>query len=435
LTLLYAVPSSAAVTWIVRVDPLGRQRHALTKSIVVAALVFALFGSVVRDRLAQYNGNYSGFLLVSARVFDANPVVNGRADIRRSLILTDDGGYDGQFAYFAMFDPLLRRFRGNPSRYREVVDVPPYRFGRIGYSLFARLVAVGHWPAYPQVMIWLVLTSLAVATGLLAWSVQQEGLTPMLGGILLAVPGFWSALQSGLPEPIAAATLIAALLFSWSNRLVPAAAFFAASLLIRETGIVALGCVIAGLSLSGRARQAAWISGISLAPLVLWRLYVGWVLLPDWGISGFFYRPPVGLPVGGIITLWSSIARGLLGSTSHAFVRASIVFPLLLIGGLALAAGLTWKVRTAVNVAALFYAIAAISLVFDTVWIHVGNAQRTTFELFVMLALSVVWIKEYPAWLRSGLAAFWMAAFAYTFWGAYDASYVRETVLTAFLRF
>ena len=37
--------------------------------------------------------------------------------------------------YFATFDPLLRVYRNSPITYRRFMDAPPYRFGRIGFSL------------------------------------------------------------------------------------------------------------------------------------------------------------------------------------------------------------------------------------------------------------------------------------------------------------
>ena len=108
---------------------------------------------------------------------------------------------------------------------------------------------------------------------------------------------------------------------------------------------------------------------------------------------------------------------------------AGLTYPVVIIGGLALATTLVLTCPSAINVAALCYAIMAISLNFQTVWLHVGNGQRGTYELFLMLALSSVAVRSCPNGLRAGLIGFWSLTAAYVFWCAYDATYIR-TVLS-----
>jgi hypothetical protein len=115
----FSVPASA------------RKWTSVAVGLLVVCLVTACYGSYVRYQLRNdYHGNYSGFLQLSEDTFDSNPLVRDRPDIRRSLLLRGDNGYDGQFMYYMTFDPFMRRF----DSYRTVVDYPPYRFGRIGFS-------------------------------------------------------------------------------------------------------------------------------------------------------------------------------------------------------------------------------------------------------------------------------------------------------------
>jgi hypothetical protein len=132
------------------------------------------------------------------------------------------------------------------------------------------------------------------------------------------------------------------------------------------------------------------------------------------------------------MTLWGLIAHGEYHPDPPE-LRAAMVFPLVLMGGLAVAALLIWKAPNAVTLAAGFYALSAVSLAYESVWIAVGNAQRTTYELFIMLALAVLTIKAYPRWLRVVLIGFWIGTGAYVLWGAYDAPYIREAALGPYL--
>ena len=76
--------------------------------------------------------------------------------------------------------------------------------------------------------------------------------------------------------------------------------------------------------------------------------------------------------------------------------------------------------------AAAIYGLIAISLNLPAIWVHVSNAQRGTFELFVMLAFSMLAVREYPRVLRLATIGFWSFSFVYIFFLGYDAGYIRS---------
>jgi hypothetical protein len=380
----------------------------------------------VRD---AYRGNYSGVLLVSRHYFDGNPLFDSRDDVRKALVLEPGGGYDAQFMYFAAFDPFLRAFKDRPAMYRRVMDQAPYRFGRIGYSWLTYVVSGGRWERYPATMVWLVLSSLALAAFILALMAQEDGLTPALGALVIAVPGFWQSAQVGLPEPIAAATLLAGIFLLSHQRRWLAGGMFALSLLIRETGAVMVGCAVVATMMAGRKREAVVVALLAGAPVLAWRLYVAWILFPDWGLQGLLPDASnFGWPFEGIGDLWKSIAQGQYFLGRYALSLAGITYPLLLVGGFDLAVVLAATRRDSTSVAALIYAILAICLNYAAVWIYLGNGQRVTYELFLALALSALSIRAYSRPLRTGLIAFWSCSLAYVFFLAFDASYIRAAL-------
>ena len=394
------------------------------------ALLFIVvaFGSVLAGRLS-YHGSYSGFLHVSRETFDRNPLLKDRDDVRRSLVLEDGDGYDGQFFYYAVYDPFLRRFRDRPAEYRAFIDVPPYRFGRIGYSWLAKAFSANRWQWYPPTMVWLVFLSIVACAVILGLMAVDAGLTPALAALVVLVPGFWQSLQYGLPEPIAAATLLAGYLCVSRRWWYGAGLLFALSLLIRETGILFVLSVAGAALVSERPRDIARFLLLSLGAVCLWRLYVGWMLFSDWGVEAFLLNPhDFGPPFSGIIKLWSMIARGQYYPGVSDLSRAAIWYPVLLAVAATFAAVAAVAAPSAASIAAACYAAIAVSLNFDNIWVHVGNAQRGTFELFVMLALVSLGFRSFGRLARWMIIAFWAFTGAYVFFGAFDATYIREAL-------
>jgi hypothetical protein len=435
LGLLFLGPAYAGCRWLCQPGVAVRGQWVLfTRSVLVGLLVLGVYGTVVADRLREsYQGNYSGFLMVSARMFDRNPLLNTRADVRQSLVLDEGGGYDGQFMYFAAFDPFLRAFHDRPTAYRTVMDGAPYRYGRIGFSLLTRLLSAGRWQWFPVTMVWIVVGSLCLCAMLLAWTATANGQSPAIGALVVLVPGFWQSVQTGLPEPLAAAMLIGGCLCLLRGWPVWAGVLFGASLLVRETGVLAVGALVVASLLSGRRREALMLGLISAAPVLLWRLYVAWILHPAFGVEALISHPPdLGWPLAGVRDLWLSIAQATYFPGVPELSRAGIVYPVLLVCGCALAAVLVIRRPNPLSVAALLYGILAICLNFEFIWVHVGNAQRGTYELFVMLALSSAGSREYPSWLRNALRVFWGASAAYIFLAGFDALFIRSSLGLSF---
>ena len=206
---------------------------------------------------------------------------------------------------------------------------------------------------------------------------------------------------------------------------------FALSLLIRETGVLFVLSVAGAAFVSERPRDIARFLLLSLGAICLWRLYVGWMLFGDWGAEAFLFNPhDFGPPFSGIVKLWSTIARGQYYPAVSDLARAGIWYPVLLMGAAALAAMVAIVVPSAASIAAVCYALIALSLNFDSMWVQVGNAQRGTFEVFIMLALVSLKFRSFGGAARWMLTAFWALTAAYVFFGAFDAFYIRAALLS-----
>lgn len=397
-------------------------RRRLGACLLTGLVIGAAFHGVVRARLAPFDGNYSALLVIERGRFERSPLVAHRQDLRDTLVL-DESGYDGQFMYYMALDPLLRQFKDDPQQYGLVVDAPAYRYGRIGFSWMAAIAALGRWQYLPGTMAWLVIVGLALAGVVLARLAQAHGRPAALGLLVLLVPGFWQSIQVGLPEPIAAALIIAGCFAFTRQRYATAAVALALSLLVRETGAIIVICLAAALWRQGGARRAiAWLAATA-APVVCWRLYVGSVLYPALGAAAFFQNPRnLGMPYEGVWTMVSASWGGTYFDGHTDMVRAALWFPVALTVGLAAALRLFWSRRDALSVAACLYGLMAVSLDYAAVWVHVGNGQRGSYELFVAMALlTATSARTQSRTDRLVTWAFWVVTASYVFYGAFDA--------------
>lgn len=407
----------------------SRRWRPLIASTATAAVVLLAYGLVMRSTARELDGQYSGLLRVSAQTFDGVPFLHDRADVRESLLLLPDAGYDAQFQYFAMFDPLMRRYPTEPQLYRRVADSPPYRFGRIGFPLLARALAGDHWQLYPGTMVLLVWGSVGLAALALALIAIRAGATPLWGLLVLAIPGFWQSIRVALPEPVAAALLLFGYLCVLSKRTVLATLLFAASLLVRETGVVLVLAIALLTSANDMSKRSRALLVSSALPIVLWRIYVASVLWPDWRWEGLLYSPHVmTLPFVGLAGLWGDLLRGQHYPEVPVLVRGAIWFPLLLVA----VAATTWPVARAhgraVGAALVAYAVMALSFTHLTVWSHVGNGQRASYEVFVLLAVATIPFHRYSTAVKAALATCWGGAVLYLLFGAHDALSTRSAL-------
>lgn len=396
----------------------------------IALLVMAVYGIAIRQAAAEVDGRISGLLRVSERVFDRMPLMQGRPEVRPGLFLFPDNGYDAQFHYFALFDPLMRQYSNHPRRYRDVADAPPYRFGRIGFPWLTRAIAGSRWEQYPAVMVALVWLGIGLSTLALALIALQAGRHPAWGLLVLAIPGFWQSVRVTLPEPLAGGLFLLGYWCVRSRRVAAATALFAASLLVRETGVLLVLAVVfltRASELSWRGRAAVFSA---LVPLAAWRGYVCWVLWPDWGWQGVFYSPhSLGVPFAGLMELWSTVSSGTYHPGVPEVARAAIWYPVLLLGAAVAGLVLVPRVERSLGGALALYTLIALSLSYPVIWVHVGNGQRASFEMFVMLAIASVRYRDFPRPLRWGLAAVWAGAGLYLLYGAFDAASTRGALL------
>ena len=400
------------------------------QAIAVGAVTGALFLSfAVRQVTERYESQVSGLLVISNMFFDKSPMALERSDIAPTLRFSDGSGYDGQFFYFMTFDPFLENFRNDPVRYREYIDYPPYRYGRIGFSLLTKALSLNRSALYPVAMVALVIASLALCGVLLAMIAERHGWSSWFGLLTVLIPGFRQTVDWTLPEPLAVALVLGAYLCLVNQRWWAGAALLSACMLVRETSGVFVVALAAGVFVAGKRREAAIISLIAFVPVLLWKMFVGSVFWPVYGLEGVMPHPDdLGLPFAGVWQLWSAMARGDQWDRLWESARAGVAYSILTTAAATLAWIAAIRRPNPVAVTAAVYGLLTIAYNYEAVWLAVANAQRLTIDLFVALAL--VFLQ--PAGRRVLVVpfiVFWCATAWYVFFGSYDTEFFRGSLL------
>lgn len=361
---------------------------SIASAVAVGAVVLLGFWAVPRWQLSRmYENNYSGFLHIEADFFDKNPLVAGSPGLRETLRMGEDG-YDGELMYFLAFDPLATAFADRPATYVDVVGATPgYRMGRIGFSMLTSLVTGGDWRQFPRAMVWLVIAATGLCAVALSLLAQRAGKRAAYGFLVLLIPGFWVSIQTGLPEPIAAAALLWGILLLELGLPLLGGLCLGGSLLVRETGVLAvLWVAFHCWRTRGRSRGLT-VAVAGLVPMTVWRLYLGWRLWPAFGMASILAKSPSDIPGRGIVQMWQTVLAGDYWPHVWRLGFSARSFSLLLL--MAALGSLFWFRRgaLALGTVTIVYALSALMLDFPAVWAHVWNAERTTFELFVLTAV------------------------------------------------
>lgn len=356
----------------------------------VCVLVGLFFYSSMYQLYRQY-GDYSGFLQLSKRWTSQNPFLNERPELKRQLKIYERG-YDGQFMYFISFDPFLRRFSDDLFRYRKWIDNPPYRYGRIGFPLLTAAVSWNEPARFPRSMIYLIVVSNIVAVFFLAKIALLYRRSPLWALAYLLIPAFSVSLRLGLPESIAAAFLLGGIFFYLRKEVLISALFFACTLLVRETGAIAVLFLSAFELFRNRNRRTALILGLSLLPLLMWRISLSWRMFSDYGLLAIPIRGgDLTIPFAGMIRLWFEVGKG---DYTGGSAMSAILYPAILSFALVLSLFNLRRNRGAFSLLFTAYALFAICFSYAKVWCYIPNGERVAYEVFVLLCIAFFSVAE-----------------------------------------
>jgi hypothetical protein len=388
------------------------------KLLIVHAVAFAFFCCAMLYFLDRHT-NYSGFLYLSEKYIAENPLLKDRKDLKRSLDLAEKG-YDGQFMYTMTFDPFLSRFKDKPKMYLKVVDNPPYRYARIGYPLLTKIFSLDRPELYPKTMIYLILASHLILVFFLVCILRFYNRNPFLALLYALIPGFLLSLMFGLPESIAAAFLMGGFWFYLSEKRWAAAAFLAASVLVRETGLLMIFCLVCYEWWKKKNNRAGLILACSVLPYMFWRLFLAMRLFKQFGARTFYTSGNLSIPFSGLWEICSAFFHGQYPNGVSGLLYALILLAVFLVSLFVFI-----RNKNITTVCLLAYSVFAVSLSYRMVWAGLPNGERVTYEVFLFLLAALATPEVWRSKARYAILGLFAVLFFYSYFFASAADCFR----------
>ncbi|GAP20097.1 hypothetical protein ADM99_09800 [Leptolinea tardivitalis] len=184
-------------------------------------------------------------------------------------------GYDGQFAY---------QIAVNPAGAAPYLDIPAYRYQRIGYPILSRWLSLGNPGVIPWMMIFINMTSLTLGTLATEWLLTEHNHNRWFALVYGLFAGQLLSLRLDLTEPMAFMLVQWGVLFFDRKRLGWSGFFFALAGLTRElTLLFPAACTLSLLFHNKKWKGAGWGLAV-LAPFAAWQIFLfNW--LGNWGVN------------------------------------------------------------------------------------------------------------------------------------------------------
>jgi len=341
--------------------------------VLIASLVC---GGVVYRQAQRFDGNLSGFICLGDRFLPPAQLPAG------ALVLKDSDGYDGTFFYVIARDPLIL---GEPAPF---LDVPAYRYQRVGYPALVWLAALGRRARLPAAMVGVNLA--AVLAGLLGVAAlcRLRGTTPWYALFYVFLSGLTIGLLRDLAGPVAMAWLVWAVVAHAAGRYGTAGVLMAGAVLTRETLAVMLPVFWFDALVLRRAGRRGWLELLPLLPLLGWKAYVAARFgAAPWEAGARNLGPP-------FVALADHL-RAVLGSPGHAPAE-KVYLVLFLAASLLTVLLAAWELsrrRDAVALGLLGFSLLPVVLS-GLVWVEPWAYGRVLLPGAVFLLLSLVWSRN-----------------------------------------
>jgi hypothetical protein len=337
--------------------------------VTVVALVLTLS---ITLNLRTDGGNLTGFIEFGSTFAHATHPPSGALVGSRS-------GYDGQFFYVQVLDPLLLH-DSTVNAMRATGEA--FRLQRVGYPALAAVLAGGQPSAIPFALLAVnVLVLLAVAAAFATYA-RRQGWSTMWALAFALMPGMLLATARDLSDPLAIAGLLSGLLLWRGGRRWPAALALTVAVLTREVMMLAVVGVAAEACVRGyRARVAggAWrATAVQVWPVIVipTAVFAAWLAYVMARYGGPIGGAGLGLPLVNLVQELRASFRG-YGPTAV----WDLAYVLLI---LAASVAAVWSLRrrvTVINAAACALALGVLVPTLGDVW----SDSRLSAPLFALL--------------------------------------------------
>lgn len=338
------------------------QKAKNKKSLVIIILVAAIFLLILFLYSLKFNKNITGFMVIGD-YFQARHIWTDKTLVHQGSV-----GYDGQYYYYIAHDPFIL------GQSYDHIDFPAYRYQRIIYPLAVWLLALGHPPLIPWMMVAVNLLGILLGTWFVILILQHVGRSPWYSLLYPASWGFLLCLLRSLPEPLAITFAVMAVYFYLKEKTAWQVISLSLAGLTQETTLlVSMGFLFYSLGRK-EIRRSLYLLFPFLAYL-LWQLY----LYAHFQIFSFLGGTQnFGLPFQGILKKIILVAQ-----ENPSYEKFSELLYLILITILIITALYDiYKDLTPLTMIFLGYALMT-SLLNNLIWVEPWSYARATLGLLV----------------------------------------------------
>ena len=338
------------------------------KLLAIGAISFIVTAFLVGRILAGFDWNPTATIKFAE---DAVSQTEYAEDLLGEVIVAPDAGHDGKFFFSQAMDP----FYLEPGVHAVFLDRPTYRAQRMLYPTLSSLGGL----LSPMGTAWglIVVNVLAMVVGTVFTSLvaRQLGVSPWFGLVFVLNPGLIVALNIDGANIVAMAALMAGIYYVMTERVLVASLAMTASVLARETMVIAaLGLALFWLY---KYRKVPWAMLIPPTAVVTWWAYVHWRLQ-----SGLAQdTQAVGWPFVGFVQAFER------------WVSPPISFVDLAMGVLLLLVSIALLVRSVLTPTALGWGVAGFAflglLLSEPVWLRWFDSTRALAPVLTAYALVV----------------------------------------------
>ncbi|MBV9838573.1 MAG: hypothetical protein JO156_10650 [Solirubrobacterales bacterium] len=315
-------------------------------------------------------------------------------------LVDTSNGYDGQFFYLQAHDPLLLH-SSTVSALRAAGE--GFRVQRVAYPALAFLLAGGRFSAIPFALLAVNLIVVLALTAGFAIYARRRGWSTWWAVAIALMPGMLLPVLRDLSDPLAAASMLAAVLMWRSGQRWPAALALSVAVLAREVMMVvvlALAAEAAVRAWRQRAIPGAWRSAASRAwPVVVVPtvIFAGWQAYITTRYGGPVGGAPLSPPLVGIV---DEVRRSMHNSWPP-YAVWDLVYVLLILAAAAAALASLSRQVTITSAAASALALGALIPMMGDAW----SDTRLSAPLFAVLLVDGLQRRHRSSVLISTIAA------------------------------
>lgn len=336
--------------------------------------------SVLAYYSSRFNGNITGFLCIGDR-YAAPSVIN-----KKTIILENSDGYDGQFYFYISHDPFISR----PDLHKYI-DEPTYRYQRIMYPLLINIFSMGNPALNPYLMVIINLLAAIVGTYFIMALLEHHNLSIWYSLYFGLLPGFFLSTLRSCPGPVVSMFIVSGLYFYVKERHVSAVTAFSLAGLTREMSMIFPAGVILTALIKKHSVRECTVYIVPFLINMLWQIYI-YIRLGAFSFGVFSNN--TGIPFAGIFEKFIQIFQKPVAALSY--YNVFDLFFITFIISTVIICAIYLIFRKDFYIYSILFLLLALIAVTSTinVWISFWSYGRVFNDIFVLLLLIFAMTKE-----------------------------------------